>query len=492
MQYSTLTRIRYGLKRFLWPIALALLVSSCVTQSQSFRTTDRIADLSELLADGNLEQAAFLVDRHRGTLSNNLALDISIREGNLAAVQHFIPLARVNKPIDLDGVTPLIRAVKDAPDGVREKIIRALLDAGADPALNDNFGRSAANYASNGGDYALADFLESEGNIFYSSQPAQRTVWLPQVDIEQGLNGKKPASKSALYSRSPLSRSGTGRPDLLFASAWVPQTKSGDVNPYAGLRFHADGSGDVVQFTPKNKRLSNRPNSHLAWDYHRDSLYFMVLTNNYASYCQSVAGAPGRFGINCTDYAAAGGNIAAALKTEVTPDAAKQLLNDPTARARLEEVGETISVLETADQLSCKPKRASKAQRTGKSKRAANKSRAGDWVVFDAKRFKTFSAERELVCTQRESRRAAFDNCKAAGSRCRSVGGCGLGEATAVASVFGHDWAWIGCNADVEFAKRKALEQCRRQAGCDCQVVYTSLEAPQGPPEVCRPKRRRS
>lgn len=469
-------------------LACSILVAACVTQSQSFWDTDRIAELRTLISDGNLDQADFMIDRYDGTLTNNTALDISIREGNLSAVKHFIPNSQVNEPLDADGSTPLIRAVRTAPGDSREQIIRSLLAAGADPEVNDNFGRNAASYASIEGDWSLADFLESQGSSYYSSQPARRTAWLPEIAVDQVATSasKKKKTRNPVLAKSPLSRSRAGRPDLLFASTWIPQLTGPQDGPYAGLRFHADGTGDVMQFFPQDQRIEPGESSHMAWDFHRDNLYFMVLTDRFASYCKSVAGAPGRFGVQCTDYAAAGGNIAAALDTDLSSASAKVLLNDASARSRLQEVGKTNSVLKPAASNVCRPDRAARKVREGKPKSAASRKAPGDWVVFDAKRFSTYSSESELVCTQREARKAAFKICKAAGGNCRSVGGCRKGQATVVASVQGHDWAWVGCDADVEFAKLQALQKCQEKAGCDCQVVYASAKAPVGPKEVCR------
>lgn len=478
------------LLRRCWPLACLLVLSACVTQSQSFWATDRLSDLRKALANSDYDHAETLVERYSGTLSPDLALDLSIREGNVNGVKHFLLSSRINAPLDPDGVTPLIRAVQESPDDTQEKIVRLLLSAGADPSLTDNFGRSATNYANFGGNPALAAFLESGGTSYYSSQPAQQTAWLPKMNIDNVLDGasskrsKKRRSRNPLLSRSPLIMSKGGRPDLLFASAWIPTLDPNRYGPYAGLRFHADGTGEVMRFYPQDKRMEARDESHLAWDFHRDSLYFMVLTERYAAYCHSVLGAPGKFGVSCVDYAAAGGNIAAALNIDLSDASAKTLLNDASARALLEEVGKTTSVLEPADSKVCKPRIASKKARSGAPVKAAHAKKFGDWVLFDSKRFTTYSTENELACTQRGARKAAFDLCKASGGNCRSVGGCRGQDATAVASVQGHGWAWMSCNKSPELAKAQALAQCRARSGCDCQVVYTS-NLPRKKPPVC-------
>ena len=49
-------------------------LAACVTQSQSFYDTDRIADLQSTLAEGNLDQAEFLIERYDSVLSSQIAL----------------------------------------------------------------------------------------------------------------------------------------------------------------------------------------------------------------------------------------------------------------------------------------------------------------------------------------------------------------------------------------------------------------------------------
>lgn len=479
------------------PLVIGLLcavLSACaLTQSQSFWASDRIAELDRALSSGDFALADTLIDQHDGTLTYETALDLAIQDGNLVGVERYLPLANVNGSLDVDGVTPIIRAVQSAPRDERESVVRSLLNAGAQPRKTDNFGRSAVNYASFDGNPALAQFLESGGTSYYNSRAQGRVEWLPELawqaaDSSRKAGRKTKSAKSSLVLRkSPLKMGNGGRPDLLFASAWIPNIFGPDnQGPYAGLRFHSDGTGSVMRFFPSAKRMEPRDASHLAWDFYRDNLYFVVLTDEYASYCRSTEGAAGRFGVSCTDYSAGGGDLGAMLNDGLSNASAKALLNSATQRARLLRVGSTNSVLDAAADRLCKPRQAAKRLRIGLPVKAAKAKSFGDWVVFDAARFNTFSSDSARVCTQRSARGVALTRCRKAGGSCRSVGGCTGKNATAVASVEGHQWAWLSCSPDVEKAKELALAKCRQQAGCDCQIIFANADRSASKPKSCR------
>ncbi len=489
-------RFLLNLPLYFRPLCISLfclfLASCALTQSQSFWASDRVAELDKALSTNDFERADSLIASYDGTLSSEVALDLAIRDGNVAAVDRYAGPADVNLPLDADGVTPLIRAVRVAPGKDRELIVRRLLKAGADPRKTDNFGRNPINYAGFGGDPALARFLESGGSSYYNSQAGGQVEWLPEL-AWQASGPKRPKSQQlpkTLLSGSPLKILNTGRPDLLFASAWIPamtnDSAGADLGPFAGFRFHADGTGSLMRFFPAASKIEARDKSHVAWDFYRDHLYFTVLTNDYAAYCRSTEGAAGRFGVSCTNYSAGGGDVGEILSKGLSPASAKALLNSASERALLQRVGRTTSVLDAAAGQVCKPRLASKKLRGGLPARAAKSRTFGDWVVFDQNRFKTFSSKGASVCTQRAGRMAALRACKKAGGGCRSVGGCTGKTATAVASVAGHKWAWLSCHPDPEAAKRQALAKCREKSGCDCQIIYADAERPSAAPRSCR------
>ena len=453
----------------------ATLASCALTQSQAFYASDRVAELGRALSDKDFDEADDLIDDYDDTLSDEVALDLAIRQGNLPAFNRYFFKADVNAPLDADGTTPLIRAVEDAPLAQREAIVRGLLKRGADPKKTDNFGRNAVNYASFGGYIALAQFLESGGTTYYTSNPTGSIEWLPELDwsvVNKDAKARSRRKGSLVLRQSPLKLSRSGRPDLLFASAWIPETDGASAQgPFAGLRFYADGTGSVMRFFPDAGRIEPREPSHVAWDIYRNSLYFVALTNEYAAYCRSTDGAAGRFGVSCTNYSAGGGDMRAILDDGLSSASARSLLNEASQRARLQEVGKIESVLDAAADRLCKPTVASKRLRGGLPVSAASARSFGDWAVFDERRFAVHSSGNARVCTQRQARGAALRACRAAGGRCNSVGGCPEGQVTAVAAVEGNRWAWSACAPDPEEAKRLALAKCRQQAGCDCQIL---------------------
>jgi hypothetical protein len=102
----------------------------------------------------------------------------------------------------------------------------------------------------------------------------------------------------------------------------------------------------------------------------------------------------------------------------------------------------------------------------------------GDWVALDVRRFEAVSPTSGLYCMQPAARDAAMRACRGAargdGAACRSVGGCPIGQATAVAGLPGVDAGWVACDVDLGAARRRALSACRADLGCDCQIVSLS------------------
>ena len=472
----------------------SVLASCALTQSQSFTVRDRINDLEQALSAQDYDTADSLIDRYDNSLSNEVALDLLIRKGDAAGVNRFVALADVTRSVDTDGVTPLIRAVQSAPGASREAIVRSLLKAGADPKQTDNFGRDAISYAGFGGDPALAQFLESGGTSFYDSSATNPEVWLPTKVFADLPKAKLPrvaarrGNIATLLRNSPLKTTGTGRPERLFASTWIPHVDEGSGSgPFAGLRFYGDGTGALVNYEPRQNRLAPSEQAHLAWDLYQGRLFFVVLTRQFAHYCRSVGADRGRFGVDCMDYSGGGSDLGLTLSAGLSDASARALLNNASERAILQSTGSTEAVLRASADEFCQPRPASKNLRGGLPANAASSRAFGDWVVFDEGRFNTYSSgdSRRRSCTQRQARGAALRLCRESGSGCRSIGGCRAGNATAVASVAGHQWAWLSCSPDPEEAKRQALAKCREQAGCDCQIVLVNKSLLKGKPKTC-------
>lgn len=102
----------------------------------------------------------------------------------------------------------------------------------------------------------------------------------------------------------------------------------------------------------------------------------------------------------------------------------------------------------------------------------------GDWHALDVRRFESRAPTSGALCPQTAARDAAMAACRASAGRdaaaCRSVGGCPAGQASVVAGLPGVDAGWIGCAADPAVARRRALDACRADLGCDCQVAAFS------------------
>jgi len=484
-----------SLRRLVLLCTLCSVLASCaLTQSQAFWARDRINALEQALIAQDYDEADDLINRYSSTLSNEVALDLLIRKGDAAGVARFVPMADVNQSVDTDGVTPLIRAVQSAPTQTREAIVRSLLAGGADPQKTDNFGRSAVSYASFGGYPALAQFLDSGGTSFYDSSATTPEVWLPTMTLEQAPQVQRPqvaASRgnvATLLRSSPLTLTGSGRPEMLFASSWVPLASAEAGNgPFAGLRFYGDGTGALLNFEPAQEQLKMRDDAHVAWDHYQGRLFFVVLSRQFAHYCRSVGANNARFGVDCIDYSGGGADLGLTLSAGLSNESARALLNNASQRSILQPAGNTKAVLQaTADQY-CLPRRADRQLRQGLPANAASSRAFGDWVVFDQGRFNTYSSadSKRRSCTQRQARAAALRHCRESGSNCRSIGGCTDGNATAVASVAGHQWAWLSCRPDPELAKQEALEKCRAEAGCDCQIVLVNQSLLKGKPQAC-------
>jgi hypothetical protein len=83
------------------------------------------------------------------------------------------------------------------------------------------------------------------------------------------------------------------------------------------------------------------------------------------------------------------------------------------------------------------------------------------------------------LCPQPAARDAALEVCRErAGSHalaaCRSVGGCPVGQVSALVGLPGVEAGWVACDPDPVAARRKAHDACRVDLGCDCHVVALS------------------
>lgn len=487
-----INRVRLRMPRFLAGLAMLALLASCVgVPERPFRAAESKAALEAAMRTGDMDESLDLISSNDDVLSDAVALDLAVRAGLVGPARFFSARTDVNGALDADGTTALIRAVQSAPRAALDDLAAVLLQAGADPLRRDNFGRHAIDYAGFEGDLALVRYLQTGGRTAYRSDRPVHIAWLPAQDWRNiELEGPPAGFRTSRVLRSsPLRAASAGRPETLFGSAWVPRSGPTDVGPFTGLRFHVDGTGEVMSFYPRERRMEPAESAALAWRYERDQLSFTVVSPEFAAYCQSAVGGPGRFGVSCQDYAAL--DPESVGETSTASDVlARALLDDEDRRQALTAVGTTQAVLESSAAGLCTPERAPASLRAGLAPSAASAVEPGGWVVFDAGRFRAFGPGGASVCTQQQSRSAAFRECGKAGGRCRSVGGCAPGQAAALASVDGHGWGSLGCGPDVETAKKAALQACRAAAACDCQVLYVSKDGGfREPAAGCRPRR---
>ncbi|MEZ5661509.1 MAG: hypothetical protein R3E83_24295 [Burkholderiaceae bacterium] len=455
-------------------LSVAGLLTACIgIPGAPFHAAESKAELEGAMRAGDMDRAIDLIDANDDVLDDKVALDVAIRAGLVDAVRYFANRVDINEPLDPDGTTDLIRAVSSTPRAELDDVVAVLLEAGADPRRKDNFGRSAIDYAGFGGDLSLVRFLETGGSTFYRSDRPVRVAWVPNQDWRNIEAMSRPSGSARVLRQSPLRRVG-GRPDLLLDSAWVPRTRPTDIGPYSALSFNVDGSGQVLSYYPREKRLGPSVGAALAWKYTGGRLSFAVVSLDFAAFCESASAAPGRFGVACKDYAVFGADQVGAASSE-PGELARAMLAQDERRGRLASVGTTQAVFESAASI-CRPKQAPASERAGLPVAAASARSAGGWVVFDVRRRLAYGAAKAAVCTQREARSAAFRECAVAGGSCRSVGGCPAGQAAAVASVDGYRWAVLGCGQDLDQAKENALQVCRERAGCECQVLYGSAD----------------
>ncbi|MFM1991242.1 MAG: hypothetical protein RJA99_4199 [Pseudomonadota bacterium] len=131
-----------------------------------------------------------------------------------------------------------------------------------------------------------------------------------------------------------------------------------------------------------------------------------------------------------------------------------------------------VSLAGSAPLAACRPSR-SRPQAPQPSARVL-----GDWHSLDIQRFESRAPTSGALCPQTVARDAAMAACRTGAGRdaavCRSVGGCPAGQVSVVAGLPGVDAGWVGCAADPALARRHALDACRADLGCDCQVAAFS------------------
>lgn len=477
---------------FLLLLLLAGLLAACAGPDPHW-VSDRREELRRAVAEGRVDDAERLADRHSKVLGPGLALDLAVRHGEVPAIRRFLASHGVNEPIDASGTTALMRAATDTPAASGPEVIGLLLEAGADPEQVDYSGRSAIDHVRDRRDDAMITAMRDGSPAAAAAliEPVTPGRWLPSLEATPAeppadSAGKRPdraerARRSAWQARVKASgRSGT--PHWLFGGTWLPlgeempvpdgvERVDGGHDPWiwAGLRFHADHTGELLRYDVRDGSLQRLPDTYVAWDYYRGDVSFLVLAPRFASYCSSIDRGTGRVVVRCEELGIRGPAWQAPPAGRLSQRGAWELLTNGGERSRLQSTGQTRAVLRLEDQAGACEARDSRPKDRPRAGRVVRGP--GSWNSFDARRGMVFAPGLPQVCTQTRARSTARRDCSRAGGRCVDLGGCPVGQASAVAGRNDHDWAWLACAETEAAARAEALAACRESAGCDCQLL---------------------
>ncbi len=503
--------------------------------------------LRALIAAGDIAGADALIAARPQEVDVRRALDLAIRGGQLEATRHFVRTADPDAPLDPDATTPLIRAIVDAPSQARAELVSALREAGADPARRDRYGRDARNYAETRGSPELRALLEDVPvtRASVAAQPAF-AAWLgagadapavpvsaapggPQAGARPAASGAaaRSASASGAAARSAASPSVAARGTaasgaaargtsasgaaarsasasgvaasgplapaaLLRGSPWRPApAPAASGTTQAAVRFHADGTADVLRIASGAGRPESLSGSYAAWRIDDGRLRLAMVGDAFAAFCIGGAapasdGEPDRLALSCEPLPAlamvAGAgwsqDVARAMLDEIEARQAPSIVELASGRAQPEASGRTersalpVALHGSAPGATCLPARA-------RPRAAVPSPRVfGDWLAMDTRRFEAMAPRSGNLCPQPAARDAALEACRERAGRnpaaCRSVGGCPVGQVSALVGLPGVEAGWVACDSDPGAARRKALDACRADLGCDCQVVALS------------------
>ena len=540
--------------------------------------------LRALIEAGDLAGADALIAARPDALDHRRALDLSIRSGRISAVEHYLRRVRPDASLDLDGTTPLIRTLLNAPAQARWTMTATLLQAGADPDRADSYGRTPRTIAIARGEEDLILLLDGRmpeqgprtpafaswlGTGLDAQVPAGSSLSAPRVGSRAANGVAAPAASRVsgvgVPSRAwtPLSASGallavsaTGNPAgagpigadaagrarlgsaaraalstptvpvtpmsplavptttsmLLRQSPWHPEVTgergTGDV---AALRFHGDGSADLLRHRPGTGRYEPMPRSYVAWRIEGDGLRMSVVGEAFSALCVGTAVAvpppppPPRtraqraaptppvdaeaLALDCIELPAPAAvrgagwslDLARAMLVEDRTPRPPSMLAIATGRAAPDSVS-VVEALEPAPALAvtlrgAAPGSVCRSSSVRPRTLLPTPGAVGDWYALDVRRFEPVSPLSGRFCLQTDARDAAMKACRAGhggGALCRSVGGCPIGQASALAGLPGVEAGWVGCAVDLDVARENALMACRAEIGCECQLIAAS------------------
>lgn len=487
-------------------LSLVLLLGACATDPHW--VADRQEELRQAIVEGRLDEAEALAGRHSRALGPALALDLSVRHGQLDAARRFLAEHEINAPIDARGTTALMRAAAETPVDGGPEMIALLLDEGADPEQVDLAGRSAIDYVRDRREPAMIEAMRAGSAVaeVELDEPVTPVRWLPAIDASvpdaPAGRGQKAADKAEQARRQAWqgrvrASARMGVPYWLFGGTWLPRDDAmlvpddiervdGSHDPWvwAALRFHADHTGELLRYDTSDGSLSPVADAYIAWDAYRGTISFFVMTPRFASHCRSVGQTMQRMRIGC-DEAAVRGPIGRAPPVGLlSQEGAARLLANAGERHRLPATGNTTSelILDDAADSCAAPRSAPKAPR--RNLRVARGE--GSWSVFNPQARIVFAPGLPATCSQSRARATARNDCARGGGRCVELGGCGPDQAMAVAGRNDTAQAWLACGDTDAEARRLALEACRESAGCDCQLLAAQ---PRVDLQACSPQR---
>jgi hypothetical protein len=528
-------------------IVLAVLAACAATPGPS-----AVELLRARIAAGDLAGADALIAARPEGIDARRALDLALRGGHVEATRHYVARVGPDVELDPDATTPLIRAVVDAPSAQRPALVAALREAGADPTRRDRYGRDARAYAAaRGASDLLALLADTPAVVAGPAAPPAFAAWLGATGTttlimgEAGASGSSgaqpaavtPAAPAAAPARSSGRASQTARPatstkrpkasqagastlpasahparastaaasgatlapgpitpgTLLRRSPWRPAASAATpTEPQAALRFHADGTADVLQLLPGMPRADPLPGTYAAWRIDAGRLRLAMVGDAFAAGCIGGAQAgsgeePDRLSLSCeplpppAPVAGAGWSqdLARAMLDEIDVPRGPSIVAVATGRTALEDVEHgghrvlPVSLQGGVPGATCRPARA-------RPRAAVASPRViGDWIAMDVRRFDAVAPLSGSLCPQTQARDAAMKACRQGAGRdaaaaCRSVGGCPVGQASALAGLPGVEAGWVACDPDPGAARRKALDACRADLGCDCQLAALS------------------
>ena len=469
-------RPRAGLSRAFLRLVCLLILTTLIfagcAVAPPLTSSEQVSRLAYLIRAHEFDDAVKLMQEYPENLDDKRALSVAVRIGDPEGVRYFAKRIGVDAHLDLDNTTALIDSITRTPPASRAKVARTLLEMGADPDVEDKFGRSAGALAERRNEtellammhrYATSPALAGHSRMLSWFSANRKVALVAQATTGRADVSSRRAPRRAAPAVAPL------RPAFLMQRIWLQPAEPGRTLPLAGFRFHADGTGELLRFDARTRRADPVPDASLAWDYTARQLRFLVVGVEFSAQCEARQPAETRMEIVCTDLSrAVGQNVGA--DDETRTENARNLLTRQASRRAVAKTTATVTAEVGAElPLGCRASPRSSVIQGGSLK---STDIAGDWYGFNPSNMQIFSPLSGMACRPADAERRAMDQCnRSAGKGCRSVAGCPAGQVSAVAALPGQSGAWVGCATTSREARRKALAVCKQNAGCDCTLL---------------------